>query len=98
MTLHLSHIQQKLSQRKAENAFRELKIDNNLIDFCSNDYLGLAKEKEIHIHKDIPQFGATGSRLISGNHQTTENVEQFLADYYKAESGLIFKYRLKATT
>jgi 8-amino-7-oxononanoate synthase len=90
MKPHLSHIQQKLSQRKVDNALRELKVNDNLIDFCSNDYLGFASEKEIHVLDNLEQFGATGSRLISGNHKTTEEVEQFLADYYKAESGLIF--------
>lgn len=90
MKSHLKHIEQKLAKRKAENAFRELKINNDLIDFCSNDYLGFASEKEIHILGSLLQFGATGSRLISGNFQITEEVEQFLANYYKAESGLIF--------
>jgi 8-amino-7-oxononanoate synthase len=90
MKIHFSHIEQKLSKRKSENAFRELKVNNDLIDFCSNDYLGFASEKEIHTLDNLPQFGATGSRLISGNFKTTEEVEQFLADYYKSESGLIF--------
>ncbi len=90
MKSHLSHIEQKLSKRKAENAFRELKVNDDLIDFCSNDYLGFASEKEIHILENLPQFGATGSRLISGNYELTEEVEQFLANFYKAESGLIF--------
>ena len=35
-------------------------------------------------------YGATGSRLISGNHKVTEEVEVFLAEYYNAESALIF--------
>jgi len=87
---HLSHIQQKLDQRKLENAFRELKINTNLIDFCSNDYLGFSSEKAIHLIENIGQFGATGSRLISGNNKLTEEIEQFLADFYKAEASLIF--------
>jgi 8-amino-7-oxononanoate synthase len=87
---HYTNIQQKLDSRKAENAFRELKINANLIDFCSNDYLGLSSEKEIH-HIDIQmQYGATGSRLISGNHQLTIDTEEYLAEYYKADSALIF--------
>ena len=90
MKLHLSHIQQKLDKRKADNAFRELKENNHLVDFCSNDYLGFASEKEIHILDNLPQFGATGSRLISGNYKLTVEVEHFLAGFYKAESGLIY--------
>jgi 8-amino-7-oxononanoate synthase len=87
----LQHIQQKLAKRKAENALRELKVNNHLIDFCSNDYLGFASEKSIHqVDVQLIQFGATGSRLISGNHQITEEVESYLADFYKSDSALLF--------
>ena len=91
MKPHLQHIQQKLKERKSKNALRELKINENLVDFCSNDYLGLASEKSIHqAESELTQFGATGSRLISGNHQITEDVEHFLAEHYKAATALIF--------
>lgn len=90
MKSHLKNIEQKLSKRKAENALRELKRNNDLVDFCSNDYLGFASEKEIHTLDNISTYGSTGSRLISGNYKQTEEVENFLADYYKAESALIF--------
>lgn len=90
MKAHFEHIGQKLAKRKTENAFRELRTNDSLVDFCSNDYLGFASEKEIHILDSLQQYGATGSRLISGNYRQTEEVEQFLADFYKAESGLIF--------
>ncbi len=90
MKSHLKHIEQKLSNRKSENAFRELKLNDNLVDFCSNDYLGFASEQEIHAFEPAQKYGSTGSRLISGNHLQTVEVEQFLANYYKAESGLIY--------
>jgi 8-amino-7-oxononanoate synthase len=92
MKSHYKNIEQKLSNRKSENALRELKVNNNLVDFCSNDYLGFASESEIHILDEVVSntYGATGSRLISGNHKITEEVESFLAAYYKAESALIF--------
>lgn len=91
MKNHHQHIQQKLEERKANNALRELKSNNNLIDFCSNDYLGFASEKSIHqVESDLSQFGATGSRLISGNHQITEEVESYLANFYKSDAALIF--------
>ncbi len=92
MKSHYNKIEKKLSDRKSENALRELKINGNLVDFCSNDYLGFASESEIHILEEVvaETFGATGSRLISGNHKITEEVEEFLAGYYKAESALIF--------
>lgn len=91
MKNHHQHIQQKLEERKANNALRKLKSNNDLIDFCSNDYLGFASEKSIHIvESELTQFGATGSRLISGNHQITEQVERYLASFYKSEAALIF--------
>jgi 8-amino-7-oxononanoate synthase len=86
-----NHIHQKLDQRKVENAFRELKVNSGLIDFCSNDYLGFASEKEIHlVTETLPNYGATGSRLISGNNKITEELEQFIAEFHNAEAGLIF--------
>lgn len=85
------YIQQKLKNREDENALRSLKTNVGLIDFCSNDYLGFSSEKEIHIlDKELATYGATGSRLISGNHKITEEVEEFLATFYNAESALIF--------
>lgn len=87
----LNYIQTKIDQRKSENAFRELKVNDGLIDFCSNDYLGFASEKKIHrVQQELILYGATGSRLISGNHQLTEGVEGMVARYHHAEAGLIF--------
>lgn len=86
-----NYIQQKLKKREDENALRTLKFNEGLIDFCSNDYLGFSTEKEVHIlDQELANYGATGSRLISGNHKITEEVEDFLATFYKAESALIF--------
>jgi 8-amino-7-oxononanoate synthase len=90
MKPHYKNIEQKLSDRKSENALRELKVNKNLVDFCSNDYLGFASETEIHNHNELQQFGSTGSRLISGNNVLTIEVEEYLAKFYKAESALIF--------
>jgi 8-amino-7-oxononanoate synthase len=92
MKSHFKNIEKKLSNRKSENALRELKVNERLVDFCSNDYLGFASELDIHISNEFitDTFGATGSRLISGNHKVTEEVEKFLAVYYNAESALIF--------
>ena len=91
MKNHHQHIQQKLKERKDNNALRALRSNNDLIDFCSNDYLGFASEKSIHLLEfELTQFGATGSRLISGNHNHTEEIEGFLAHLYKSEAALIF--------
>jgi len=86
-----NYIQDKLKKREDENALRSLKTNYGLIDFCSNDYLGFASEKSIHVlDQELAHYGATGSRLISGNHRLTEEIEDFLTSFYDAESALIF--------
>ncbi|MFB9081027.1 aminotransferase class I/II-fold pyridoxal phosphate-dependent enzyme, partial [Flavobacterium procerum] len=42
------------------------------------------------IENDIIQNGATGSRLISGNHSLYQNAELFIAAFHDSESALIF--------
>ena len=77
---------QKLQQRKEAGLYRELRDYSELIDFSSNDYLGLAKETESSQEKS----GATGSRLISGNFKEIEELEDFIADYHGFPAALIF--------
>ena len=79
-------ITEKLNQRKAENAFRELMVQGNRVDFFSNDYLGVAKMP----FEGRMNYGSTGSRLISGNSKFTERLEMYLANFYQQEAGLLF--------
>ncbi|MFH6997718.1 aminotransferase class I/II-fold pyridoxal phosphate-dependent enzyme [Flavobacterium sp. FlaQc-57] len=88
---------EKLENRKQNNSLRRLPSFNNLVDFSSNDYIGFSKSetifKQAHhylIENDIIQNGATGSRLISGNHSLYQNTEVFIAEFHEAESALIF--------
>lgn len=94
MVDHYKFISERINKSKSENAFRTLKYNKGLIDFCSNDYLGFAKEAAIHLKNNTTQpllnYGATGSRLISGNYELTEKIEVFLADFYNAPAALIF--------
>lgn len=89
-------IHQKLKKRKEENSLRKLTISSNLIDFTSNDYLGLARSEELYtlIKNKTEQFphrnGATGSRLLSGNNSYTEEVEKKLSVIFRSEAALIF--------
>lgn len=90
-------LQQKLQQREAQNALRKLPVANDLIDFASNDYIGFAKN-EIIFHQthqllldiDSKVNGATGSRLLSGNHTLYKEAEDFIAQFHKVEDALIF--------
>lgn len=87
----------KLNVRKENNSLRSLKTPTNLVDFSSNDYLGFAKSsaifKETHqflMDQNIKQNGATGSRLLSGNHILYPEVESFLSDFHQTKSATIF--------
>jgi 8-amino-7-oxononanoate synthase len=92
-----SNLIQKLENRKQHNSLRQLPSFNNLVDFSSNDYIGFSKSEAIFklshhylIQNDIIQNGATGSRLISGNHAAYQIAEAFVAQFQEAESALIF--------
>ncbi|GAA4080321.1 pyridoxal phosphate-dependent aminotransferase family protein [Flavobacterium cheonanense] len=88
---------QKLQLREQNNALRKLPVSNNLIDFASNDYLGFANSEEIFnqthdylLENNIKINGATGSRLISGNHNLYQIAEDFIANFHQSETALIF--------
>ena len=90
-------LQQKILFRKDFNALRNLPLPTNGIDFSSNDYLGFAKNEEIFeathqylVQNNIKINGATGSRLISGNHNLYEITEKYIAAFHQAEAALIF--------
>lgn len=65
------------------------------IDFTSNDYLGLAESDELRraafeaIARGVP-VGAGGSRLLRGNHEEHEALENEAAAYFGAETALYF--------
>lgn len=83
----------KLQQRRDAMSFRQLALVNGKTDFCSNDYLGIVKNRLIrHQSLNDDQFasGSTGSRLISGNSRFAEDIERSIASFHGAESGLIF--------
>ncbi|MGB2138175.1 MAG: aminotransferase class I/II-fold pyridoxal phosphate-dependent enzyme [Flavobacteriales bacterium] len=79
-------LKNKLSERQSKNALRQLKTSSDLVDFCSNDYLGYAK---LH-HPNEHPMGATGSRLISGTSNLHLQTEQEIANYHNTEAALIF--------
>jgi len=87
----------KLELREANNALRKLPENNNLVDFASNDYIGFAKSETIFdqthqflLDKNCKVNGATGSRLLSGNHTIYTEAEHCIAKFHKVEAALIF--------
>lgn len=90
-------LQTKLEQRQVNNALRRLPSDNSLVDFASNDYIGFAHNENLFhqthqylLDNNIKTNGATGSRLISGNHNLYQVAENFIAQFHQAEAALIF--------
>ncbi|MGB4774407.1 MAG: pyridoxal phosphate-dependent aminotransferase family protein [Daejeonella sp.] len=92
-----SFISKRLADREGENSLRILKPENNLIDFCSNDYLGFSRSNELKriIEAELQNYpdyklGSSGSRLLAGNDQFTEDLETTIAKFHQAETALIF--------
>lgn len=84
-----------LEERIKRNLYRQLPQNNrkNLIEFSSNDYLGLSREKEIleaaYSCGLKSGIGATGSRILSGNNSISEELEQQIAQDKHTEAALI---------
>jgi len=92
-------LDKKLHDRADANALRTLQFTDHKTDFCSNDYLGIVKNKLIEnaIVSNLSP-GSTGSRLISGNYQLIEETEKMIAAFHEAEAGLIFNSGYDANT
>jgi 8-amino-7-oxononanoate synthase len=73
-----------LETRKQNNALRQLSLPSKMTDFASNDYLGFSKNEgifdEVHqlLLKKNQNNGATGSRLLSGNHKCIKKQKTLL--------------------
>src|SRR5210317_296289 len=81
-------LQAKLQQRRDDGSLRSLYERHELIDFSSNDYLGLARREE-QPAENLPA-GSSGSRLISGNHPLYAKAENVVRKFHLAEAALIF--------
>jgi 8-amino-7-oxononanoate synthase len=84
-----------LQQHQLNGTYRSLVSANSLVDFASNDYLGLSRSSYIRARLigDLQNgcaMGATGSRLLSGQTDVHQDVEQFLQSIFDVPSALIF--------
>ena len=101
-----AELNQRLTALREQNLFRELhRVDSpqsprikiggqTLLNFSSNDYLGLANDpilKEAAI-KAVEKFGAGAgaSRLVCGSLAPFHELEEALADFKKTEAALGF--------
>lgn len=93
-------IQQQLARRRSLGLYRSLRSGENLIDFCSNDYLGFTHHPALHkaVEEEwrrleaqgISITGSGGSRLLAGNTAYAEQLEAEIAAYHGFESGLLY--------
>ncbi|NDB91395.1 MAG: aminotransferase class I/II-fold pyridoxal phosphate-dependent enzyme [Nitrososphaeria archaeon] len=95
MKQKLDYISKKLDELKSQNLHRILKHvkingpfisigAKKLVNFCSNDYLGLSSGKI------TPKQLQSSSRLVSGNDESFLRLEKKLATHKSKESALIF--------
>lgn len=95
MKQKLDYVSQRLSELKKQNLHRQLKYGKihgpyitfgtkRLVNFCSNDYLGLSNAKV------IPRQLQSSSRLVSGNDTSFSKLEKILASHKSQESALVF--------
>ena len=83
-----------LKERRRHGNLRELKIISG-VDFCSNDYLGLAQHP---LEISTRASGSTGSRLISGHDDALERLEARISTFHGCEAALLFSSGYAANT
>lgn len=97
----------QLEERRDEHRFRELvpvtaassrtvfeRDGRTFLNFCSNDYLGLAHHPEV-LERSIEYTrrygaGSSSSRLVSGSLEIHHRLEEKIAKLYERESALLF--------
>ena len=81
-------ISKKINHLKSINQYRSLELyDEELLNFSSNDYLGLAKNS--FDFSDLAA-GSTGSRLLTGNSKELVELEKEIADWKNTEAAIFF--------
>jgi len=98
------HIRPVLERRRENGSLRQMNVYSSrksrsaspMIDFSSNDYLGLAQSvqqqqqvDDVYQKLSFRLLGSTGSRLLTGDSEYVENLENKLAKWHKRQSALI---------
>lgn len=89
---------ESLCQREKQGTLRKLQVRQaNVVDFYSNDYLGMARNPVFHAQirdavMESPNrlAGATGARLISGQTADCLETEEFVAQQQGFPAALFF--------
>lgn len=96
----------KLNLQRQEGLFREPPVverregkyifcnGRRLLNFASNDYLGLAMSEKLRrrVAANFSRYGSSSSssRLVSGNFQLLNEAEDIFADFFGYEAALFF--------
>jgi 8-amino-7-oxononanoate synthase len=90
-------LSERLAVYQQNGLLRQLKLADQKVDFCSNDYLGFARSPELkqlinkaHAEQTETRNGATGSRLLAGQTGLVQELEEELARFYQTEAALVF--------
>lgn len=90
------NLEEALDMRRTEHNLITLRKRKDQFDFSSNDFLSLAHSgllrgaffEELARHPNF-KLGSTGSRLLDGNNNYIETVEQEIAEFHMAERATI---------
>ncbi len=100
-----SHIEKELVRLEKEDLYRQINIfdvekestlkynEYRIINFSSNDYLGLSKNKSLlrQLNQQIRlQISQCSSRLISGSSTKIDKLEKSLSSHRDTQSTLVF--------
>lgn len=92
-------LQRKLDERKEGDLLRSLVLHNGLVDFCSNDYLGIARNRLLDTYMQTgDRHGSGGSRSLAGNSALAEATERLIASFHDAQAALLFNSGFNANT
>lgn len=96
-----------LDKRRSQGTIRSLSVQPpGSVDFSSNDFLSLATcqelrdlyLEELRSAPSLVQLGSGGSRLLDGNSAYAENLEDDIANFHRAETGLLCNSGFDANT
>jgi glycine C-acetyltransferase len=98
-----NYLERELIKLKRQNFYRTIKTvkingstaiinGKEVIHFCSNDYLGLSRNKEVlkKAVKGLRQISQCSSRLIAGSDPKFIELEEHLSKHRGTESSLVF--------
>ena len=95
MEFCLNYYENEIKALKKSSRFRTREVLNyDILDFASNDYLGLAHNKEIHNSttntlSTLPLHSSKASLLVNGYHQIHKDFEDELCSVNGFEDGVI---------